>query len=122
MISPELLNLLDDVTATLETVLLRHGHTMSQADQFQLTLLVERARATVDAILRPRFDGWCSECAGNRVPGVMCGIAADGERDRKIVRRCETCKRYASDDAAADAFAFYMWQREPLPPRDRPEH
>lgn len=49
----ELLELLDDVSAAMETVMARYGKEMPPADQRQRDRLVAKARAMVDALLRP---------------------------------------------------------------------
>ena len=55
----EMLELLDDVSAALETVMARYGKEMPLADQRQRDRLVAKARAMVDALLRP--DGESGE-------------------------------------------------------------
>lgn len=49
-------------------------------------------------------DNDCEECA-SCMPGVFSPCYPGGDQAHLFIERCDTCRRYPDDTAAADAFA-----------------
>jgi hypothetical protein len=71
-VSNNLLQLLDDVSATAESMFEHYKHLMTQADRVARRQLIKQARAVCDAELRPEppqpdDDGSCDPLHGQRM-------------------------------------------------------
>ena len=96
--SPKLLESLDNVTAALETLLIRHGAGMSEGDLTQRTRLAEEARALVEK-LDPTP---CDTCDGSGIRA--CGPGDSIPEGFEIIERCDACDLFEDDVAAAAAW------------------
>ena len=80
-----------------------YASAMRMADSIWNDIVWQEAHVCVSERGEPEetTDGvFCEGCCGHTIPGVRWPTSPSGYADHEYVERCDTCRRYGSDEEA----------------------